>query len=52
MRGAKTLKEQKNLIWSHIFTESATAYVRMYVPCEEELSFHWRNLLHTPKNKF
>ena len=22
--------------------------VCMYVPCEEDLSFHWRGLLHTP----
>ena len=36
--------------WADLVRPSVCTYVCMYVPCEEDLSFHWRGLLHIPPN--
>ena len=37
--------------FSHRIAMSVCLYVCMSVPCEEDLSFHWRGLLHIPPNR-
>ena len=37
--------------WADSVIELRCPCVCMYVPCEEDLSFHWRGLLHIPPNR-
>ena len=34
--------------FSHRVAMSVCVYVCLFVPCEKDISFHWRGLLHTP----
>ena len=36
--------------WANSVIESRCLSVRLSVPCEDDLSFHWRGLLHIPPN--